>query len=259
MRIGLTTASGTTFIFLQLCGYVPTVFGNPEYYFHSDTVARASPLQTRKSFMKKASGSVSTHSSSTFFDPVTSQYLQKDSANPLDGYSLSTLLPSHSDGSSNTRCDINGALYDHVLTNLRLFSEKLRTQSHSFVLLGADAFYLPIILRDSPVAKRGFDRIEVSNVADTSYLGPEIVLSTFGPMLKTTKDNPHATLITRFMNATRSAEQDLGDLYRRKAAKKGIKKTRKLLPACPVPVEAEKYDPQLLRLSAAASMYKDRD
>ena len=43
-----------------------------------------------------------------------------------------------------------------------------------------------------------FDRIDVSNILDTEYVGLAGVLADWGPLLK--KDNPHATLLGYSMN-----------------------------------------------------------
>ena len=52
-------------------------------------------------------------------------------------------------------------------------------------------------LRSQP----GFDRIEVSNIIDSYYLGIRQTLATFAPLLKPQSVNSHAALITLFMNA----------------------------------------------------------
>jgi hypothetical protein len=45
------------------------------------------------------------------------------------------------------------------------------------------------------------DSQQVSNIADSGYLGPVKTLETFSPLLKQPSQNPHATLITLFLNA----------------------------------------------------------
>lgn len=42
---------------------------------------------------------------------------------------------------------------------------------------------------------------QVANISDDSYLGIERTISTLTPLLQTPKENPHATLVTLFMNA----------------------------------------------------------
>ena len=71
-----------------------------------------------------------------------------------------------------------------------------------------DATELPSVL-EIRLQQSAFDRIEVSNIADDDYIGLEASLSTFGPLLKSPTSNPHATLITLFMNTVQTAARDL--------------------------------------------------
>ncbi|RAO71533.1 uncharacterized protein BHQ10_007545 [Talaromyces amestolkiae] len=47
-----------------------------------------------------------------------------------------------------------------------------------------------------------YDRIEVANLADRHYLGPERILSLYGPLLQDPLRNSKATLIILFHDAT---------------------------------------------------------
>lgn len=56
---------------------------------------------------------------------------------------------------------------------------------------------------------------QVSNIADRGYLGIHGTLSLFGPRLCSREQNPHATLITLFINAVHestSVMDNLGEL-----------------------------------------------
>jgi hypothetical protein len=46
-----------------------------------------------------------------------------------------------------------------------------------------------------------FDRIEVSNIADRCFLGTSATVAYMMPLLQPCSVNPHATLITMYMNA----------------------------------------------------------
>jgi hypothetical protein len=46
-----------------------------------------------------------------------------------------------------------------------------------------------------------FDRIDVSNITDEGYLGIFETLRIFLPLLKTSRENPNATLLTNFVGA----------------------------------------------------------
>jgi len=43
--------------------------------------------------------------------------------------------------------------------------------------------------------------LQLSNITDRGYLGPEITLVTFGPLLKRKTENPNATIVALFLNA----------------------------------------------------------
>jgi len=50
------------------------------------------------------------------------------------------------------------------------------------------------------------DAWQVSNITNRGYLGPELTLSTFGPLLKPKSQNLKATLLALFLNATHEEE-----------------------------------------------------
>ena len=54
--------------------------------------------------------------------------------------------------------------------------------------------------------------MQVSNIADRGYLGPEITLATFGPLLKCKPQNPHATIVALFLNAVHEVYSQHGYL-----------------------------------------------
>jgi len=54
--------------------------------------------------------------------------------------------------------------------------------------------------------------LQLSNIADRGYLGPEITLATFGPLLKRNAQNLDATLVTLFLNAVHEVFSPLDDL-----------------------------------------------
>ena len=54
--------------------------------------------------------------------------------------------------------------------------------------------------------------MQVSNIADRGYLGPEITLATFGPLVKRKSENPDATIVALFLNAVHEAHSHQGYL-----------------------------------------------
>ena len=86
---------------------------------------------------------------------------------------------------------------------------------------------LPSVL-EPRLKERGFDRIDVSNIADEKYKSLVPLLSTFGPLLKSPASNPHATLITLFTTGANLPEEatdlDINDL------RTNMQETARILP-----------------------------
>lgn len=59
--------------------------------------------------------------------------------------------------------------------------------------------------------------MQVSNIADRGYLGPETTLATFGPLLKRNPDNPNATIVALFLNAVHEVYSQHGYLSPRRS------------------------------------------
>ncbi|KAJ3506360.1 hypothetical protein NLJ89_g6911 [Agrocybe chaxingu] len=137
----------------------------------------------------------------TLFDPVLGWWMQNDSQDPITCWPYGELqssfkkypLPSN---------DIYGALYFHLLAQFRLFASTLGKRELHFTLLGEDARRIPITLPKmlKDISPQKFDRVDVSNTSDICYIGTEGTLSILGDLLKPYKQNPHATLITLFLN-----------------------------------------------------------
>ncbi|KAF0638218.1 hypothetical protein FPSE5266_00605 [Fusarium pseudograminearum] len=91
--------------------------------------------------------------------------------------------------------NIYGKLFRHVKCLLKAFVERLSSSSMTSKLLQVDASDLP-----DHQLERSFDRIEVSNISDSAYLGIHKTVAIMSPLLQPSSVNPHATLITLFMN-----------------------------------------------------------
>lgn len=72
-------------------------------------------------------------------------------------------------------------------------------------MVSIEASHLSCIIREGVLSSFGipasvrFDRIEVSNILDVNYLGTQVVLTHWGPLLKDTRT---AALVGYFMNWT---------------------------------------------------------
>lgn len=95
----------------------------------------------------------------------------------------------------------------------------------------------------------------MSNICDGGYLGIKETLALFGPRLCPRESNPHATLITLFLNVVDESltpmdkSQDLMEL------------TNKLSPYLPLKVQYDfnDNDAEILRIVAAGHMVRDVD
>ena len=147
----------------------------------------------------------------------------------------------------------------------------------TFRLTCEEAIDLPTVLEHLGDGGLKFDRIEVrshllaclrngnegmltvsqvSNIADRGYLGPEATLTTFGPLLKGVAQNPHATLLALFLNATHEVAP-LGDLSARMGSE--IKQVQQYLAIGPELLSRGSYDPDFMNLLAAQALCRDYD
>ncbi|QPC76664.1 hypothetical protein HYE68_007416 [Fusarium pseudograminearum] len=127
----------------------------------------------------------------TFFQNKDS-WPMYDNSDPLSGWSIKE-VESTSIGPATS--DIYGKLFRHVKCLLKAFVERLSSSIMTFKLLQVDASDLP-----DHQLERSFDRIEVSNISDSAYLGIHKTVAIMSPLLQPSSVNPHATLITLFMN-----------------------------------------------------------
>ena len=106
--------------------------------------------------------------------------------------------------------DMNGRQFSFVFDMLQKFCNRLQKLSLSFILYESEASSFSATISRLPKAEKYFDRIEVSNIADLCHLGLEETLRSFGPMLKRSSDNVHATLVMLSMTALIQAQLHRG-------------------------------------------------
>ncbi|OBT63191.1 hypothetical protein VE03_07739 [Pseudogymnoascus sp. 23342-1-I1] len=128
----------------------------------------------------------------TFFQTADTWPL-RDNSDPLNGWSLKE-VESRSSGAASA--DIYGRLFYYIRTEIRAFLLRLSGLEVSFRLFQMNAADLPDHLEAS-----SFSRIEVANISDGGYLGIHRTVFFMVPLLQGPLVNPHATLITLFMNA----------------------------------------------------------
>ena len=101
------------------------------------------------------------------------------------------------------------------------------------------------------------DDPQLSNIADCGYLGPEVTLTTFGPLLKRSAENPNATLVTLFLNAVHEVYSPLNDLGSMGPA---TDRLRKYLPLTREMFQQNNSsNPDLLKFIEAQIMFRDFD
>ncbi|RDA90834.1 hypothetical protein CP533_1556 [Ophiocordyceps camponoti-saundersi (nom. inval.)] len=96
--------------------------------------------------------------------------------------------------------DMFGKLYYHVRSVIQSFIRRTAAGQVSIRLLNSDITELVDRLPGETFKNR-VSPSQVSNVADTLWLGIHSTLLHLIPMLQSPETNPHATLITLFMNA----------------------------------------------------------
>lgn len=89
---------------------------------------------------------------------------------------------------------------------MQSFLRRLQQGRFEFSLHCVDALEL-----GSCLGPRTYDRIEVSNICDGGYLGIQKTLEVVGCHLSPNAINPHATLITLFINAVKEMQKWLGE------------------------------------------------
>ncbi|KAK5122415.1 hypothetical protein LTR85_003999 [Meristemomyces frigidus] len=121
----------------------------------------------------------------------TADWPMKDSADPLDGWALEDVLRVDTGPATN---DVYGKLFYYLKELFSSFHGRLSALKVSFELSNHAAEELHNNLKTG-----AFARIEAANISDAGYLGCARTVASLGPLLEST--NPHATLLTLFMNA----------------------------------------------------------
>jgi hypothetical protein len=95
----------------------------------------------------------------------------------------------------------------------------------------------------------------VSNICDRGYLGTEEALALFGPRLYPRQRNPHATLITLFLNAV---DGSMSPMDQHQDFMEVRKKLSSYLPLTASP-NANTNDAEIMRFIAAEHLVRDVD
>ncbi|KAL4922141.1 hypothetical protein BDW62DRAFT_217950 [Aspergillus aurantiobrunneus] len=169
----------------------------------------------------------------------TLYWTMNDNADPLHGWP-SDEVAALSTGPATA--DLYGKLFFYLRKTFEDFLVRLRGSKVSFTLYQHDVTSLVEQLDTGT-----FSRIEVSNISDAHWFGIHRTLNAFVPFLQHPKDNPHATLVTLFMNAiAETLDKDkFYDLPRR-----SLHTTRRVLRYIPLdqpPISP--YDPRVIKFN----------
>lgn len=97
---------------------------------------------------------------------------------------------------------------------------------------------------------------QVSNICDHAYLGFAPTIIYFSPLLENPAVNPHATLITLFMNALQEVFKNCGDERNKNVITKELKL---VMEYAGNPQNMTVNDPSFLQLSFAKSLVRDKE
>ncbi|KAI0884685.1 uncharacterized protein GGS22DRAFT_188894 [Annulohypoxylon maeteangense] len=114
-----------------------------------------------------------------------------DQANPLGSWPIGEVRSTPCQASE----DVYGRLYFYLRNVLSAFIRKVAAGKIYFELTDNDAKELRNLRHEK------YDRIEASNISDMCWLGTPETLGSLAPLLKPPQVNPHATLITVYLNA----------------------------------------------------------
>ncbi|KAJ5272980.1 hypothetical protein N7478_008105 [Penicillium angulare] len=173
----------------------------------------------------------------------------KDSADPLHGWSLEDVVNT---SSGPAEADLYGKLFYYVREALQTFLLQLSSMNASLNLFQMDASLLPEHLE-----KDSFSRIEVSNISDSGWLGIHGTLGLIMPLLQSPLKNPHATLITLFMNAIEESMTDQDRLRKASWDSPATKTLMKYLP--PTRRLSSRYDPDIIKFNFCRELVTNYD
>ncbi|KAI0379388.1 hypothetical protein F5Y04DRAFT_290284 [Hypomontagnella monticulosa] len=128
----------------------------------------------------------------TFFH-LNGEWPMMDNADPRSGWSLDSYLKFDIGRAKN---DQYGKLYYYLKQLFADFHRRLRSLPIEINIFHMDARNL-----EGYLDGMRFDRIDVNNISDAHFLGVDVTLRTFRPLLQPVTANRHATLITLFLNA----------------------------------------------------------
>lgn len=144
-----------------------------------------------------------------------------DKADPLDGWPIRDVIQVRTTAPE----DLYGKLYQYLRSVFQWFLDRLAKVKVDFELFNMNAVELPQILLANKYARievsesadeeepsTSTNRIEVSNITDAGYLGTRETLRFLSPLLQPPHENPHAVVISAYLNAVMEMVNLSGDM-----------------------------------------------
>ncbi|KAF1362388.1 hypothetical protein EJ07DRAFT_174795 [Lizonia empirigonia] len=178
----------------------------------------------------------------------THDWPMMDNASPRDGWSN----VEHSKHSLVAKADAFGAVFALLRDLLLKFCERVTKFKISFDLYCVNAMEIA-----SHVGAMRFDRIEISNICDRFYVGPQLSLKVFSPLLKDKAANPKATLLMLFLNAVKEIEFNSSDAVKMINKRSALTRVRKYLPMDTSSSLTNIDDPYFIRCMASFDLLTD--
>lgn len=186
----------------------------------------------------------------------SNDWSMKDNASPRDGW----LFHEYMKDVPAAKADEFGAIFFHVRGLLLKFCNQLRSSNISFRLFHMDARDIGRYL-----GEMRFDRIEISNICDRGYIGPHTCLEIFSLLLKSSSQNPKATLLMLFINAAMETDQIVNPRGDIKSFVSAMRTLEKYIPLDKSQVGHSggglngSVHPQVILRTACADMFKPWD
>ncbi|CZR56251.1 uncharacterized protein PAC_06139 [Phialocephala subalpina] len=180
----------------------------------------------------------------------------RDDADPLAGWDYHEYIKFAPKATN----DVMGSFFFFLRDALLRFCKRIKDINIHFRLFNVDARELPDHLSTE---ESQFDRIEVSNICDRGYVGPEKILSTFSTLLKSKTINPKAILLMLFLNAV-SEVYHYNDPNGKQRFNESRVLMQKFIPVTPMTLMAmmaggasTMSSPEMIRISSCYTMFGD--
>jgi hypothetical protein len=103
----------------------------------------------------------------------------------------------------------------------------------------------------------GINTLQLSNITDRGYLGPEVTLATFGPLLKRKTENPNAAIVGLFLNAVHEVYSRLDYLG---SIRSDLERLRSYIPMTRDMVQdSSRSNADFVRFLSAQVLFRDLD